>query len=172
MRNWKDQGVAVPILRCAAIATIMTTSASASPGGSVASTVYVTADLSDIVDFNHDRVKLQTKEPTTVRVQRLDFAAGGYTGFHHHPGVVIVAVQSGILTLVDGHSCATEDKPAGSVFVEGEDHVHQAISRDGATAFVTYVVPRDYAPSSEKYRIDDPAPFCASTFESLSKKPR
>ena len=170
MRHWNFRR-SVASISCAALIA-GASGASASPGGSVTSTVYVTADLTDVVDFNHNRIKFQTKEPTTIRVQRLDFAPGGFTGFHHHPGVVIVSVQSGTVTLVDGATCATEDKPAGSVFVEGEDHVHQAISRGGATVYVTYIVPRDYEPASEKYRVDEPAPFCASTFNRLSKRPR
>jgi quercetin dioxygenase-like cupin family protein len=145
------------------------TSVLASPGSGVTPTTYVTSDLTDIVDFNHNRVKFQTKDATTVRVQKLEFAPGGYTGFHHHPGVVIVSVQSGSLTLVDG-SCATEVHGAGSVFVEGEDHVHQAVSPGGATVYVTYIVPRDYSPANEKFRVEEQVPFCATSLNGLSKK--
>jgi quercetin dioxygenase-like cupin family protein len=148
----------------------LTAPALASPGSGVTPTTYVTADLTESVDFNHNRVKFQTKEPTTVRVQKLEFAAGGHTGFHHHPGVVIVSVQSGSLTLVDG-SCATEVHEAGSVFVEGEDHVHEAVSPGGATVYVTYVVPRDYTPANEKFRVEEQVPFCATSLNILSKKP-
>ena len=144
-------------------AGVVPMAASASPGSGITATTYVTSDLTDIVDFNHDRVKFQTKEPTTVRVQKLEFAPGGHTGFHHHPGVVIVSVQSGSLTLVDG-SCGTEVHGAGSVFVEGEDNVHEAVSPGGATVYVTYIVPRDYTPPNEKFRVEEPVPFCASKF--------
>lgn len=150
-------------------ASAVPTSALASPGSGVTPTTYVTSDLTDIVDFNHNRVKFQTKDATTVRVQKLEFAPGGYTGFHHHPGVVIVSVQSGSLTLVDG-SCATEVHGAGSVFVEGEDHVHQAVSPGGATVYVTYIVPRDYSPANEKFRVEEQVPFCATSLNGLSKK--
>ena len=144
--------------------------ASASPGSGVTPTTYVTSDLTDVVDFNHDRVKFQTKDPTTVRVQKLEFAPGGHTGFHHHPGVVIVSIQSGSLTLVDG-SCGSEVHGAGSVFVEGEDHVHEAVSPGGATAYVTYIVPRDYTPPNEKFRVEETVPFCATSMNRLWKKP-
>ena len=154
----------------ASTAVVVAMPALASPGAGVTPTTYVTSDLTEIVDFNHDRVKFQTKDPTTVRVQKLEFAAGGHTGFHHHPGVVIVAVQSGSLTLVDG-SCATEVHAAGSVFVEGEDHVHEAVSPGGATVYVTYVTPRDYVPANEKFRVEEPVPFCATSMKALSKKP-
>ena len=146
------------------------TAAAASPGSGVTPTNFVTADLTEIVDFNHDRIKFQTKDATTLRVQKLEFAPGAFTGFHHHPGVVIVSVQSGSLTLVDG-SCATEVHAAGTVFVEGEDHVHQAVSPGGATVYVTYIVPRDYTPANEKFRVEEPLPFCATSMDRLSKKP-
>lgn len=146
-----------------AASTAIGTTASASPGSGVTPTNYVTADLTEEFQANHDRIKFQTKDPTTVRVQKLEFAPGGYTGFHHHPGVVIVSIQSGSLTLVDGHTCATEVHAAGSVFVEGSDHAHQAVAPNGATVFVTYIVPRDYTPPAEKFRVEEPVPFCASS---------
>ena len=68
-------------------------------------------------------------------------------------------------------SCGTEVHAAGSVFVEGEDHVHEAVSPGGATVYVTYIVPRDYTPANEKFRVEEPVPFCATSMNSLSKKP-
>lgn len=138
----------------------LTSTAIASPGSGVTPTNYVTATLSEDVQGNHDRVKLQTKDPTVVRVQKLVFAPGGYTGFHHHPGVVIVSVASGSLNLVDT-SCATETYSAGSVFVESGDHPHQAVSPEGATVYVTYIVPATNPPS---FREEEQVPFCATRF--------
>ena len=135
-----------------------------SPGAGVTPTNYVTADLTNSVEVNHYRIKLQTKDPATVRVQKLEFAAGGHTGFHHHPGAVIVSIQSGSLNLVDGGDCSIHTYNAGSVFVEGEDHVHEAVSPGGAVVYVTYIVPRDYDPPNEKFRVEEPAPFCATRF--------
>ncbi|HET7709583.1 MAG TPA: hypothetical protein VFK50_08645 [Sphingomicrobium sp.] len=122
-------------------------------------TTYATSILAEEVQGNHDRIKFQTKGSTIVRVQKLEFAPGGYTGFHHHPGVVIVAVQSGSLNLVDS-SCAIETYGAGSVFVESDDHNHQAISPGGATVYVTYIVP-DSAPPV--FREEEQVPFCATS---------
>lgn len=154
----------------AAAASAIPASVLASPGAGVTPTTYVTSDLTDIVDFNHNRVKFQTKDATTVRVQKLEFAPGGHTGFHHHPGVVIVSIQSGSLTLVDG-SCGTHVHEAGTVFVEGEDHVHEAVSPGGAAVYVTYIVPRDYSPANEKFRVEEQVPLCATSLNALSKKP-
>ena len=49
----------------------------ASPPSGLTSMTFVTADLEQAVHLNSDKVKFQTKGPTDVRVQRLDFAAGG-----------------------------------------------------------------------------------------------
>ena len=131
-----------------------------SPGSGVTPTNYVTATLGEDVQGNHDKIKFQTKDPTVVRVQKLEFAPGGYTGFHHHPGVVIVSIASGSLNLVDT-SCATETYSAGSVFVESDDHAHQAVSPNGATVYVTYIVPAGNPPS---FREEEQVPFCATKF--------
>ena len=132
--------------------------ASASPGSGVSPQNFVTASLVEDASINHDRVKLMTKDPTTVRVQRLTFAPGAYTGWHHHPGVVVVAVESGLVTLTDEH-CETKTygpgSPNGSVFIEGHDHAHQASSASGATVYVTYVAP------DQTFRIEDPAVSCS-----------
>ena len=61
-------------------------------------TPLATGNLVDDVKQNSDRVKFQTKDPTDVRVARIDIAPGGYSGWHHHPGIVIVTVASGSVT--------------------------------------------------------------------------
>ena len=131
--------------------------ATASPGSGVAPTNLSTVTLVQDFEANHDRVKFQTKDPTTVRMQRLDFSAGGHTGFHHHPGVVIVSVVSGTVTLIDGHDCGRTDY--GSIFIEADDHAHEAASANGAVVYVTYVVPNNNG--SPVFREEEPVPFCA-----------
>ena len=134
------------------------TVASASPGAGVTPQTFVTAPLLEDGHINHDRIKFQTRDPTIVRVQRLSFAPGAFTGWHHHPGVVVVAVESGSVTLTDS-SCGSRTygpgMPDGSVFIEGHDDAHEARSMSGATVYVTYVAP------SVVFRIEDPVPSCA-----------
>jgi quercetin dioxygenase-like cupin family protein len=136
------------------------TPALASPGSQVTPTTYSTSTLSESVEGNHDRIKFQTKDPTVVRVQKLEFAPGGYTGFHHHPGIVIVSIASGSLNLVDGSDCSVETKATGTVFVETSDHAHNAIAPNGATVYVTYITPAAEPPI---FRMEEPVPFCASS---------
>lgn len=157
---------------CGALATgAISTSALASPGSGITSAVLATGDLNEDVNLNHDRVKFQTKDPVDVRVQRLDFAAGAYTGWHHHPGVVIVTVTSGLITVVE-HDCRTTTygpgSPNGSVFVEGHDTPMEARSASGGTVYATYIAP---SASPPVFRIEDDAQTCsaATTFRNVPK---
>lgn len=140
-----------------AIGTV-TAVAIGSPGGGTASTNFVTANLEHTVHWNSDKVKFQTKGATDVRVQRLDFSAGGFSGWHHHPGIVIVAVASGAVTIQQSDCSSVTygpGLPAGSVFVEGGDSPVQATSAGGATVYVTYV-----APDGAGFRLEDDPVSC------------
>lgn len=146
--------------------------AAASPGGGVTAETYVTGTLKGANQQNSDKVKFQTKDDTAVRVQKLTFSPGGFTGWHHHPGIVIVTVQSGTIQMM--HSdCSTHEygpgSPHGSVFVEGEQRVHEASSAGGAVVFATYVAPN---PSSPVFRVENEPPMCTTTIDGLARKPR
>ena len=122
----------------------------------------MTANLDHKIKINSDGVKLQTKKPTDVRVQRFDFQAGGYTGWHHHPGLVIIAVESGALTFWDSKCHATTYGPGlphGSVLTESGDEAGQVTSANGATSYVTYIAPNADPPV---FRIEDNPPRCAT----------
>jgi hypothetical protein len=124
-------------------------------------TPLVTGNLTHKVKVKSDGVKFQTKEPTDVRVARIDFAPGGYSGWHHHPGIVIITVLSGAVTFT--HSdCSSKTYgpglPAGAVFVESGDDPGQASSIAGATSYATFIAPHANPPV---FRIDDhDAPGC------------
>ena len=130
------------------------------PGSGIASENLVTANFDKTVHFNSDRVKFQTKDATDVRVQKLVFGAGSFSGWHHHPGIVIVAVASGAVTLWHSDCSSTTYGPGlpdGAVFVEGGDHPVEATSASGATVYVTYVAPSADPPV---FRIEDDAISC------------
>lgn len=142
-------------------AGVAVTPASASPPSGVAITNYVTVDLEAGDHLNSDRIKFQTKGPTDLRVQQLSFSPGGSTGWHYHPGMVIVTVASGTLTVWESDCSKTDygpGSPNGAAFIEALPHAHQATSADGASVYVTYVVP-DASPPV--FRVEQPVPFCA-----------
>jgi quercetin dioxygenase-like cupin family protein len=144
--------------------------AAASTGSGVTSTVLATGDLDETVNINHSRVKFQTKGAADVRVQKLEFAAGAYTGWHHHPGIVIVTVASGLITVVQA-DCSTREygpgSPNGSVFVEGHDDPMEARSTAGGIVYATYVAP-DATP--RVFRVEDDAQTCSSALNFRAPK--
>lgn len=156
----KSMGMRIAMLSM--VAAIMGTSALASPGSGITSTVLATGDLNEAVNYNHDRIKIQTKDPADVRVQKLVFAAGARTGWHHHPGIVIVTVASGLVTAFD-QNCQTKTygpgSPNGSVFVEGHDTPMEVRSAGGATLYATYVAPNA---TPRVFRIEDDAINCSA----------
>ena len=121
------------------------------------------ATLANTVQLNSDRVKFQTKDPTDVRVQRVDIAPGGKSGWHHHPGIVIVAVASGAVTFT--HSdCSSKTYgpglPDGAVFADGGDDPVQATSTTGATIYAVLVAPNDGPVTPATFRIEDDPISC------------
>lgn len=120
---------------------IIGTVASASPPSGVTPTNFATANLEAGDHLNSDRIKFQTKDSTDVRMQRLEFAAGGTTGWHHHPGMVMVIVQSGTITLWNT-SCGKTDygpgSPNGAIFIEALPDAHQATSTNGANIAIQH----------------------------------
>jgi len=154
--------LSVAIIGVAVIGTFAAVAFASSSFNFMPDTPLVTANFDNKVQQNSDRVKFQTKGQTDVRVQKVVIGVGGYSGWHHHPGIVIVAVASGALTF--SHSdCSSvtygPGQPAGAVFVEGGDDPVQASSVGGATSYVTYVAPDANPPV---FRIEDDPPACAT----------
>jgi hypothetical protein len=132
----------------------------ASAGSGFNPTNLVTGNLNNDVKWNSDRVKFQTKDPTDVRVQKIVIDPGGFSGWHHHPGIVIVTVASGAVTFTNSDCSSTTygpGLPAGAVFVEGGDDPGQASSVGGATVYATFVAPHASPPV---FRIEDAAQTC------------
>jgi quercetin dioxygenase-like cupin family protein len=116
------------------------------------------ATLSDSVQVNQDRVKFQTKDPTDVLVQTITFQPGGTSGWHFHPGVVIVVVESGQVTTHDA-SCETATYSAHQSFVESGTEpfmVSNESATDKAVVYATLVVP-----AGSPFRIETAPPACA-----------
>lgn len=164
-----------PAISAAAMSFVVTglfaTTAVASPPSGVSAETFATGTLMAPEQQNSDRIKFQTKDDTAVRVQKLTFSAGGYTGWHHHPGIVIVTVREGTIQMMHSDCSVHEYGPGsahGSVFVEGEGRVHNASAAGGAVVYATYVAPNPAAPV---FRLEDDAPFCATTMDRISKKP-
>ncbi len=141
LRSKKKWGVAI-----VGVAVVGTSAAIALGSAAIGftPTTLVTGAFNNTVDVNQDRIKFQTKDPTDVRIQKIVFDAGGNSGWHHHPGVVIATVMSGSVTFTKSDCSSTTygpGLPAGAVFIESGDQPGEASSVDGATSYLAYVVP-------------------------------
>jgi hypothetical protein len=131
-----------------------------SPGVGFHPESLVTGNIPGDIKLHSDRVKFQTKGPVDVRVQRIVIDPGGYSGWHHHPGMVIASVLSGQVTFTNSDCSSTTygpGLPAGSVFVEYGDDPGQASSAGGATIYATFVAPHANPPV---FREEDPVQSC------------
>jgi quercetin dioxygenase-like cupin family protein len=129
-------------------------SVGATPGSRV-STTFLARGTSD------DDVRVRVKGPTEVAFAEITIEPGGFTGWHTHPGPLVVAVESGTLTryLAD---CRTEISTAGDSFVEpaGRRAVHMGVNRgtEPVVLLVSYVVP-----AGGPLRDEASEPACAAT---------
>ena len=104
-------------------------------------------------------VKLQTKDALDVVTQQIVIAPGGTTGWHSHPGPVLVTIKSGAMTLVyaDDATCQGRVYTAGQSFVDrGDEFVHTALNRGSGNLefWATYLVPGEPGAPA---RLDAPA---------------
>ena len=102
-------------------------------------------------------VDLKSKDNTDILVTSLAVAPGGHSGWHYHPGPVLVIVKTGTMTVYDGNdpSCTGKSHPAGTVFIEEGGVVH--IARNEGTVEAT-MVPTAFLPAGAPGRIDAAAP--------------
>jgi quercetin dioxygenase-like cupin family protein len=85
---------------------------------------------------------------------------GGFTGWHSHPGVAVIAVQAGQVTLysepVGGGKCSVDTFSAGQVFLERPNDEENAVNTGGVpeVAGITFF----NVPHGGAARIDRPDP--------------
>ena len=116
--------------------------------------------LSHPVHFNTGAVKFKTKGSVDFVTATVTIDALGSSGWHRHPGVVLVTVATGSLVEYDEH-CAATVHAAGSSFVESGDEptlVRNESTTTSAVVYVTYIV-RTRTPNSG-LRVDKSNPGC------------
>lgn len=118
----------------------------ASPGAGAVGTVLSVGTLSAGVKIHSDDLKLSTRDDVQVVTQTITIAPGGHTGWHSHPGPVLVTISAGTMTFYDGDdpTCAAVTYETGDSFVDrGGGHVHLARNEGSANLvlYATYLVP-------------------------------
>jgi quercetin dioxygenase-like cupin family protein len=133
--------------------------AMATPPAGFTAKVLAKGTLARSVEMEALGIQFSTEGSTDVFVQQVDIAPGGSSGWHEHPGLVIVAVATGAVIVHAG--CDSGQKySAGQTFVEAPLTpmlVENASSTAPAQNFASVVVPAGRAP-----RIELPtAPDCS-----------
>jgi quercetin dioxygenase-like cupin family protein len=110
----------------------------------------------------NDGIRLSSRHgvSTDVAVATVTIDPGGSSGWHHHPGIVMVVVQSGTVTFYD-KKCRANVYQAGETFVEASDSPGLAKNTGTGTAVLqaTFIVPASAPPAPPTpLRIDDPQP--------------
>jgi hypothetical protein len=103
------------------------------------------------------QMEINAKDSLDIAVQSITFDAGAQSGWHSHPGPVLIQVVSGTMTFYesDDPTCTPIVRTAGQGYLDVGDHAHIARNESGAPAtnVVTY-----FAPPGAALRIDQPNP--------------
>jgi quercetin dioxygenase-like cupin family protein len=155
--SWTVAVAAVAALAGVALAT---------PGAGVLSAaVKARADFVDPTDIKL-KVEMLGEEVLHVAnaqqtlIQEIVISPGGHTGWHSHPGPVVVLVKSGALTFYDGEDagCTPRTYEAGQAFIDrGQGHVHIARNPSTTDNLELWAVYFDVPPGAA-FRIDVPDP--------------
>jgi quercetin dioxygenase-like cupin family protein len=102
-------------------------------------------------------VELKSHDNTDIIVANIAITPGGTSGWHSHPGPVLVVVKTGALTIYRGDdpTCSPTLHPAGTAFTEEGGVVHIA-RNEGAVDATT--VATFFVPTSAPQRIDQALP--------------
>jgi quercetin dioxygenase-like cupin family protein len=142
--------------------------AALTPAQLVSGVIFARASFADQTDIKF-KIKSAGQEVVNVNnagdtvMQKIIIAPGGNTGWHSHPGPVVVLVASGQMSFYDGEdpTCTARTYSAGQAFVDsGQGHVHIA-RNEGIVPlelYVTYFDVTPGVPAPGAFRIDAPSP--------------
>jgi quercetin dioxygenase-like cupin family protein len=131
------------------------------PSGIVSATVVARAGFVDPVDIKFkvdggQQEVIHVRDAQETVMQQIVIGPGGSTGWHSHPGPVVVLVKSGELTLYSSEdpTCTGRTYAAGRAFIDsGQGHVH--IARNlSATQNVELWVTYFDVPAGGPFRLD------------------
>jgi quercetin dioxygenase-like cupin family protein len=109
-------------------------------------------------EAHNDGIELESERRSAdAAIAKVVIEPGGSTGWHHHPGVALVAINSGTVSEYDV-KCEKSVYKAGEGFVESNDEVHLVRNHGKADAvlYVTFIVPT--STPADGLLIDDPQP--------------
>ena len=100
-----------------------------------------------------------TNGPTTFQVLDVTLVPGGYTGWHHHPAILLSSMISGSIEWYDAQ-CNKHVYNAGDSWTENTSiHDVRNVGAANAHFMITYIIAK-----GQPRRIDEPAPACGAGF--------
>ena len=137
------------------------------PGtGILSAPVFARASFADLTGITFRVGKGREQEVIQVRgaqetvIQQIVIAPGGHTGWHSHPGPVVVLIKSGQMSFYDSDdpTCAVITYSAGQSFIDkGQGHVHIARNESQTENLELWATYFDVPPGGA-FRIDAPNP--------------
>jgi quercetin dioxygenase-like cupin family protein len=136
------------------------------PSGIVTAPVVARATFADPVDIKFKVQEGELQEVLHVPdarqtvMQQIVFGPGGHTGWHSHPGPVVVLIKAGTLTFYSSEdpTCAPRTYSAGQAFVDsGQGHVHIARNESQSENLELWATYFDVPPGGA-FRLDAPNP--------------
>lgn len=149
----------IAAVSCVAVAAALTPSF-----GVVSAPVLARASFADPTDLKF-KIKGKSQEVIQVNnaqetvIQQVIIAPGGHTGWHSHPGPVVVLIKSGQMSFYDGDdpTCTVRTYSAGEAFIDsGQGHVHIA-RNEGSVNLELWVTYFD-VPVGQAFRINADSP--------------
>lgn len=143
-------GKALLLTTTALVATVVVVGGTTllTPGSGVTGVVFTRGSFTESTDIkfkvgDRKRDVIHVPRAQETVVQRIDIEPGGHTGWHSHPGPVVVVIKSGTMSFYDGDdpTCTVKTYSAGDAFIDsGQGHSHIARNETGATLelYATY----------------------------------
>ena len=153
LRATRSASLATVLLACL-VGTVLATGA-----GGFHGTPLARGTTGGPMQFNVGDIKFEAKASVDFAYATVTIDPLGSSGWHSHPGVVLVTVGSGTVTFYSA-DCSFNTYGAGASFVESNGATGLARNESATTpavVYVTYIVPAG-APA---LRIDQPNPGCA-----------
>jgi quercetin dioxygenase-like cupin family protein len=101
--------------------------------------------------------KFVTSGPSNFIVQDVSYFPGGHTGWHSHPGILLVSVTEGSIEWYNANCERTVYNVGDSLTESTATHFVRNVGSVNARFMVTYVLAK-----GQPRRIDQPAPTCAA----------
>jgi len=147
-----------------AVAAVLTPSS-----GILSAPVFARASFAEPTDIRfkvgqgRNREVIQVLNARETVMQQIVIAPGGNTGWHSHPGPVVVLIKSGQMSFYDSdRACTLRTYSAGEAFVDsGQGHVHIARNESQSENLELWATYFDVPPGAA-FRIDAPDPgYCS-----------